>query len=100
MTAPGCACGPVPRRPARAAASILSGLLLLILPKCPLCLAAWLTVATGLTISAATVTWMRTGILLLWTAAVAVFLWRRTSRARRSVRSRCAAVESSLIQFP
>ena len=52
MTAPRCICGPASRRPSKAAVSLLPGLLILILPKCPFCLAAWLTVATGIGISA------------------------------------------------
>ncbi|MGC4055120.1 MAG: hypothetical protein QM757_40290 [Paludibaculum sp.] len=79
MTTPGCVCGPVSDRPAKAAASILSGLLVLLMPKCPLCIAAWLTVATGVGISAAGVIYVRAGILLLWMAALALVVGRRVS---------------------
>lgn len=82
MTAPRCICGPASRRPSKAAASLLSGLLLLILPKCPICIAAWLTVATGIGISAAGVTYLRAGLLLFWIAAVSSLLWRRRLPAR------------------
>jgi len=47
------------------------------LPKCPLCLAAWLTVATGVSVPATGVAWLRWSIVLLWAAAVAPILWQR-----------------------
>ena len=59
------------RRLARAVASILPGAALVLLPKCPLCLAAWLTAATGIGFSAAGATWAR-GMLTLFTVAVVV----------------------------
>ena len=71
----------------RVAASILPGALLILLPKCPLCLAAWLTVVTGIGVSAGAVAQVRGLILAFWAAAVtfgvAQFLRRR---ARGSLR--------------
>jgi hypothetical protein len=52
------------RRLSKAAVSILPGVALVLLPKCPLCLAAWLTVVTGLGFSAAGAAWVR-GILVM-----------------------------------
>lgn len=73
MTAQCCTgVGPSRRRARRlsgAAASILPGAALALLPKCPLCLAAWLTVATGIGISAAAVTRLRWLIVVVWVAA-------------------------------
>lgn len=94
MTAPRCICGPASRRPSKAAASLLSGLLLLILPKCPFCIAAWLTVATGIGISATGVTYLRAGLLLLWIAALSPLLWRRLSAVAPSARGRRLALPS------
>ena len=68
------------RRLSRAAASILPGTALVLLPKCPLCLAAWLTAATGIGFSADGATWASTMLLLFWIAAlvlVAVSILRR-----------------------
>src|SRR5690349_8683491 len=59
------------RRLSRAAASILPGAALVLLPKCPLCLAAWLTAATGIGFSAAGATWGR-GMLMLFAVAAVV----------------------------
>jgi hypothetical protein len=58
-------------RPSGAAASLLPGAALLLLPKCPLCLAAWLGLA-GIGVSAAAAAWMRCLIVLIWVVAVAL----------------------------
>ena len=71
-----CAGGAALRRLARrlstAAASILPGAVLVLLPKCPLCLAAWLTVVTGVGFSAAGAAWVRGMLVVFWVAAVAL----------------------------
>lgn len=76
MTGQCCVGGPASRRLARrlsrAAASILPGAVLVLLPKCPLCLAAWLTVATGVGFSAAGAAWVRGMLVVFSVAAVAL----------------------------
>ncbi len=57
--------------------SVVPGLALLLLPKCPLCLAAWLTVATGLSFSAGGATWVRAGIVIVWVAGLMYLVWKR-----------------------
>jgi hypothetical protein len=66
-------------RPRRlAAASMLPGAALVLLPKCPLCLAAWLGV------SAMSAAYLRPGIAVLWVAAMAMaFVAIRKARMAR-----------------
>ena len=76
MTGQCCMGGLTPRRFARrlsgAAASMLPGAVLVLLPKCPLCLAAWLTVVTGAGFTAAGATWVRGMLVVFWVAALAL----------------------------
>jgi hypothetical protein len=46
---------------------------LVFLPKCPLCLAVWLTAVMGVGFSAADASWARGVLVLFWIAAVALF---------------------------
>jgi drug/metabolite transporter (DMT)-like permease len=62
----------------RLAAAFVPGVLLALLPKCPLCLAAWLTVATGVSFPVSGVTWLRAILAMLCVSAVAMLV-----RARR-----------------
>jgi len=55
-----------------AVAPILPGTALVLLPKCPVCLAAWLTVTTGLGVSAAAAASVRALIIVSSIAAVAL----------------------------
>ena len=60
---------PLARRWAAAAASMLPGAVLLLLPKCQLCLVAWLTLATGIGIPVAAAGHVRGLIEVCWVAA-------------------------------
>jgi hypothetical protein len=90
MTAQCCTGGGPSRRLARrlsgAAASILPGAVLLFLPKCPLCLAAWLTVVTGIGISAAAAACVR-GLIVLFSVAAVVLAAAQIVRRRAFRRS-------------
>lgn len=79
MTPQCCTGGTASSRPARrrlstAAASLLPAAVLVTLPKCPLCLAAWLTVATGIGISATSAALLRGSVILVLVALVAASL--------------------------
>jgi hypothetical protein len=63
---------PLARRLSGFAASILPGAVLVLLPKCPLCLAAWLTVVTGIAVPAAAAAHVRGLFVVFWAAAVAL----------------------------
>jgi hypothetical protein len=70
------------RRLSRAAASILPGAVLVLLPKCPLCLAAWFAVATGLAVPAAAAARVHSLIVVLCAAAVGFAAIRIGLRSR------------------
>ena len=55
---------------ARISASILPAAAWVFLPKCPLCLAAWLTAATGISFSAVGAVWASGTVVVFWAAAV------------------------------
>ncbi len=60
------------RRLSGAAASLLPGAVLVLLPKCPLCLAVWLTAVTGVSFSAAAAARVRGLIIAFWVAVAAL----------------------------
>lgn len=77
MTGPCCggeASNRLVRRLSKGGASILPGLLLVFLPKCPFCLAVWLTAVTGAGFSAAGAAWVSRTLILVWAATVAVIV--------------------------
>ena len=73
------------RRISGTAASVLPGALLLLLPKCPMCLAAWFTVATGVGVSAAA---RARGLIVVLGFMVAAALVVAESFRHRALRSR------------
>ena len=76
MTGQCCVRGPASSRLARRfftmAGTMLPPALLIFTPKCPMCLAAWLTVATGIGFSAPAVAWVRATLVILSVALAAV----------------------------
>ncbi len=76
MTGECCVAGRAPhrlvRRLSRVTASILPTAVLAFLPKCPVCLAGWLTVATGVSFSAAGAAWVRGLVVVLGVAVIAL----------------------------
>jgi hypothetical protein len=78
--------GRLARRRAGPAASILYGAVVVLLPKCPMCLAAWLTVVTGIGVSAAAAERVRVLMVVFWFAALAVVA-AQTIRRRAFSRS-------------
>ena len=63
------------RRPTGIPSVLLSGGVLLLLPKCPLCVAAWLTLVTGVSISTTGVTVVK-GVIV----AVGIVVWGQLLR--------------------
>jgi hypothetical protein len=65
--------------------------LLVLIPKCPLCLAGWLAVATGLGIPAAAAGWLRVLLIALCVAPASVWVLRRMPRQLNFARAFWAA---------
>ena len=60
------------RHTAKAGARITPAAVLVLLPKCPLCIAVWLTAATGLTVSTAAAAWVRGSLIVACVSAIAL----------------------------
>ena len=74
------------RRFSGTTASVSSVAVLLFLPKCPLCLAAWLGVVTGVGVSAVAAVYIRGAIVVLCVAGLAFALARMLLASRRQDR--------------
>jgi hypothetical protein len=84
-------CRGASRGRAGVAASILPGAALVLLPKCPLCLAAWLGVVTGVGVSAVAAAYVRGAIVVLCVAGLAFvscLALRNFALSKQSLRSR------------
>src|SRR6266566_6336457 len=75
-------CCKVARRSGEIAGWIVPGAILVLLPKCPMCLAAYLMVATGISISVAAAVSLRAFLVVLCVSSL-VLLGRRYIRNLR-----------------
>jgi hypothetical protein len=75
------------RRGATVAGWVIPGTALLLAPKCPGCLAAYVALFTGVVLPFAVASWLHTGVIVVSAAALAWLtarvVWRWTSRRRR-----------------
>lgn len=78
------------RKAVRAVSFLLSGLTLLLMPKCPVCLAAYVALFTGISVSA-TVAWhLQTGLWAFSSGVLALLAWQGVAlfcRGRMTARS-------------
>ncbi len=63
---------------------IIPGVMLAVVPKCPLCLAAWLSLAFGIGISASTATVLHTTVTILCIFTCTLFLIRHLRLPRNT----------------
>lgn len=104
MTARGC-CRPSPRAKARRAALgvggwLAPGALLALTPKCPMCLAAYIAVGTGLAIPLKIAASLRTGLLAIALAVLAYSAWRAFASARCVIAASTARSRASEVRPP
>jgi hypothetical protein len=56
---------------------VIPGVMLALMPKCPVCLAAYIALATGVGVSVSTANYMRTALLFLCVGSLLYLLTRR-----------------------
>ncbi len=55
----------------RASGGVLPGALLVLMPKCPMCIAAYIALATGVGVSVSTAAYLREGMLMVCALSLA-----------------------------
>jgi hypothetical protein len=73
----------VARRWFAAAEWLIPSVVLALMPKCPLCVAAYLAIATGIGVSTAVAGYLRTALILLCAAMLCIVAVRRAGRMIR-----------------
>jgi hypothetical protein len=68
------------RRGLAAAGSVAPAAILMLLPKCPACVAAYLAVATGIGVSVTTAAYLRTSLLVLCVTSLGYLAARQVLR--------------------
>jgi hypothetical protein len=67
---------------------LLPATVLALMPKCPMCVAAYVALLTGLGLSLPAATAIRTTLIVLCAASLAYMAWRTATRAMRSKKPR------------
>jgi hypothetical protein len=86
MNKDACVCGSAlrPRKIAGLAGFILSGATLVLMPKCPVCVAAYVALFTGVSVSAALAAGLRTSLICCAAAVPVVLIASRLLRIHRN----------------
>lgn len=73
----------------RASGGAFSGALLVLMPKCPMCIAAYIALATGVGVSVSTAVYLRQGMLVLCVGALGYVAtrWLRNAAVLKRVRN-------------
>jgi threonine/homoserine/homoserine lactone efflux protein len=71
-----------PRRCCHAAGTVAPAAMLVLLPKCPACIVAYIAIGTGLGVTVTTAAYLRTGILVFCVACL-VWMMARLWRSRQ-----------------
>ena len=96
-----CCTGGGPSRPLARLSALLPGALVLLLPKCPLCLAAWLTVTTGIAVPAVAAVHLRG--FVFWVVALVTVIYESAASVKRVLnpfRRRQAPTETGCDTLP
>jgi hypothetical protein len=64
------------------AGGIIAGAILVLMPKCPACLAAYIAAGTGLGLSFSTAAWLRASLLVVCTASLIYLAMRRLAKPK------------------
>ncbi len=57
---------------------LLPGIILFLIPKCPLCLAAWIALGTGIGISFTVAAWLRWGLISICIVSLCYLIFKST----------------------
>ena len=74
-------------RSAEAAGWVVPGVTLALLPKCPACVAAYVALATGVGVSFSAAAYLRTSVVVVCVALLALVVMRRVRWAVRARRT-------------
>jgi hypothetical protein len=70
----------ISRRVGSAAGWLVPGATLALIPKCPMCVAAYLAIGTGLGVSISTATDLRIAMIVLCIASLSFMAWRTMTK--------------------
>lgn len=76
-------CCEKPRRVVATTQWVIPTAILVLLPKCPMCLAAYIAMATGIGIPVAMATWLRAGLITVCVCSLLYLTWKKFAIIRQ-----------------